>query len=87
MEKNYEELANAIILQAVKDYRAALKALRKNPKSISANKDKADCERFLLGDWFPALTSIDGEMLMKQLQQEVYKNNDSKGIFKSGISS
>lgn len=33
---NYEELANAIILQAVKDYRDALGMLAKNPNSISA---------------------------------------------------
>ena len=69
--KNYEELANAIVLMAVKDYRNALKVLKKNPNNISANKDKADCERFFLGDWFPALTSIDGEMLMHKLQEEV----------------
>ena len=28
----YEELANAVILQAVKDYRDALKTLSKNPR-------------------------------------------------------
>lgn len=71
--KNYEELANAIVLLAVKDYRNALKVLKKNPNNIAANKDKADCERFFLGDWFPALTSIDGKTLMHKLQQEVTK--------------
>ena len=30
---NYENLANAIILQAVKDYRMALKCLKRNPKN------------------------------------------------------
>ena len=71
--KNYEELANAIVLLAVKDYRNALKTLRKNPNNRAANKDKSDCERFFLGDWFPALTSVDGAMLMNKLQQEVLK--------------
>lgn len=73
MDKNYEELANAVVLMTVKDYRAALKALQKNPKNISANKDKSDCERFFMSDWFSVLTSVDGEMLMHRLQQEVSK--------------
>ena len=30
---NYENLANAVILQAVKDYRMALKCLERNPKN------------------------------------------------------
>lgn len=67
---NYEELANAIILQAVKDYRDALGMLTKNPNSISANRDKSDCERFFLGNWFPELTKIDGKQLMHKLQRE-----------------
>lgn len=67
---NYEELANAIILQAVKDYRDALGMLTKNPNSISANRDKSDCERFFLGKWFSELTAIDGKQLMSKLQRE-----------------
>lgn len=67
---NYEELANAIILQAVRDYRDALGMLAKNPDSISANRDKSDCERFFLGKWFPELTKIDGKQLMHKLQRE-----------------
>ena len=42
----YEKLANAIILQAVKDYRHALKLLARNSKCTSALSTKAECERF-----------------------------------------
>lgn len=35
----YEELANAIILQAVKDYREALRLLGMNPNDKSAKRD------------------------------------------------
>lgn len=35
-EDPYERLANAIILSAVADYRAALKKVKRNPKSKSA---------------------------------------------------
>ena len=35
-EAPYERLANAIILSAVADYRAALKKVKRNPKSKTA---------------------------------------------------
>ena len=43
---NYENLANAIILQAVRDYRMALKSLRANPRTRSAQADKEENESF-----------------------------------------
>ena len=36
MDNNYENLANAIILQAAKDYRKALRTLSLNPHNRSA---------------------------------------------------
>lgn len=68
---SYEGLANAIIVQAAKDYRAALMVLSENPRSILANRDKAECERFFLGKWFSELTEVDGKWLMRKLQREV----------------
>ena len=68
---NYENLANAIILLAVKDYRTALKRLDRNPNNRSAQHDKAEVERFFRSQWYSALTSVDGEMLIRSLQEEV----------------
>lgn len=68
--KNYEDLANAIILQAVRDYRAALKCLKLNPRDRSALADKDEVERFFRSDWYSALTSVDGETLIRSLRQE-----------------
>lgn len=68
---NYENLANAIILQAVKDYRVALKSLKANPRSRAALSDKNEIERFFRSEWFATLTSVDGEMLIRSLQMEV----------------
>ena len=47
----YEKLANAIILQAVKDYRDALKTLWRNPNKVSANAVKSEVERFFRSSW------------------------------------
>lgn len=67
----YENLANAIILQAVKDYRMALKCLKANPKNRTALADKDEIERFFRSQWFTVLTSVDGEMLIRSLTMEV----------------
>ena len=41
-----QALCNAIIIQAVKDYRLALKNLKRNPDSYRAKDTKDECERF-----------------------------------------
>ena len=67
----YEELANAIILKAVSDYRKALRHLKGNPDYTKAVLTKYDCERFFRSEWFKALTKVDGPWLMRRLREEV----------------
>jgi len=66
----YESLANAIVLQAVKDWRDAVKKLKKNPDSQPALQMKEETERFFLSGWYGELTSVDGEMLLGKLREE-----------------
>lgn len=66
-----ENLANAIILQAVKDYRKALKILKRHPRHKEAKEMVKDCEDFFESKWFSMLTNIDGKVLMEKLKQEV----------------
>ena len=70
MTDPWESLANAIILQAVKDYHEARKKHKKRPKNEDAKLMIADCEAFFCSDWFAALTDIDGEALLRKLQEE-----------------
>jgi hypothetical protein len=67
----YEQLANSIILQAVKDYRDALKKLKKRPNYEPAKIMKNEVERFFRSDWYRELTSVDGNVLIKKLKAEV----------------
>ena len=60
----YENLANVIVLQAVKDYRDALKRLK------AAMADATECERFFRSGWYKTLTSVDGEYLITKLREE-----------------
>lgn len=67
----YENLANAIILQAVKDYR------------LTDDEQKfQEIERFFRSGWFGVLSKVDPEYLIRQLRKE--KRNDSQRIFITG---
>lgn len=70
MTDPYENLANAIIIQAVKDFRAASKALKKPSGGMAALKTVRECERFFRSDWFRTLTSVDGRAILEQLRKE-----------------
>ena len=59
MLKPYEKLANAIVMQAVKDYR-----------ETESQREKDEIIQFFRSDWFKALTNIDCEYLIKRLKSE-----------------
>lgn len=67
----YERLANAIIISACRDYRVALRKLARNKNNDMAMAEKESIERFFRSGWFGVLTSIDPEMLIRKLQEEV----------------
>lgn len=66
----FENLANAIVLQAVKDYRDALKRLEDFPAKEEYSQDAAALERFFRSQWYRTLTAVDGEMLIRKLRKE-----------------
>ena len=68
----WEDLANAIIVQAAEDYRSALKHLNHpNPeKRQRAEKQKLELERFFHSRWYARLTTLDPDYLLSRLQAE-----------------
>lgn len=68
---SYTELANAIIIQAVKDYRKALKILKRYPRYELAKAVVAEVEEFFRSDWYRVLTSVDGDMLIRKIRREI----------------
>lgn len=66
----YDTLANAIILQAVKDYRDANKKLFRGRKNLEAEHTKEECLRFFRSHWFSVLTDVDAEFLIRKLDKE-----------------
>ena len=67
----YTELANAIVIQAAKDYRKALKTLKRYPRYEPAKAVVAEVEEFFRSDWYRMLTSVDAEMLMRKIRREM----------------
>ena len=66
----YQELANAIVVMAAKDYRHALRIQYRNPDSQTARIKIDEIERFFRSEWYRLLTDVDGEMLIKKLREE-----------------
>lgn len=64
--RNYEDLANAIILQAARDYRAALK----KPDDRAAAAMQREVERFFRSAWFVELTDVEPEVISEGLRRE-----------------
>ena len=71
----YESLANAIIVQAVKDYRTALIHLQKRPDNKVYQIEVASLERFFRSGWFGELTSLNAEYLIRRVNEEVQRND------------
>ena len=68
----YENLANAIIIQACNDFRRAYKRyLRRYRSSDKPDAELLELESFFRSDWYKTLTSVDGEYLMDRIKKEV----------------
>lgn len=70
----YQNLANAIVLQAVQDWRTAYRAAIRSYGMYSQGSWNRvyGCERFFRSEWFRVLTNdnIDGKLLIKRLRKE-----------------
>ena len=69
-EDPYEKLGNAIVLQAVSDYRRALRKVKK-PKNREDIEGALRLEKFFRSEWYQVLTSVDGVYLIERLREEV----------------
>ena len=67
MVENYKALANAIIMQAVKDFRTAYRMKKKFPDNGKANKDIREITAFFCSQYFGVLSDLDGPMLLKKI--------------------
>lgn len=78
--KAYENLANAIVFKAVRDYQHALISLHKAPWNSRAEGIAKQCEHFFHSQYYRILTSIDGDWLMENAKKQV-KERDYQRFF------
>lgn len=67
----YENLANAVVSVAAKDYLAALKKVKRKATNKNAMQEAMDLERFFHSAWYAQLTSVDPDYLIRRLRNEV----------------
>lgn len=70
MDTIYQDFANAIVMQAIKDYRKALHQLTRNPRHAAALMRKLEIPQFFRSDWYTRLTNVDPETLITRLNGE-----------------
>ena len=72
----WQDLANAVILQAIEDYRLVCGKLRFRPGLTEAALEKRELEAFFLSRWFRTLTTLDGQELLSSLRREMNGQRD-----------
>lgn len=69
-ENGYILLGQAIIVQAVRDYKKNLAIIRKHPFDEEAGKEITRIEKFFHSGLYGAITTIDPDKLIKELREE-----------------
>lgn len=69
-EENVRLLSDAIVLQAVMDYRRAKARLKEDRKNKSAISELTEIRQFFLSDWFCDITGADGEVILSRLEND-----------------
>ncbi len=76
----WEDLANAVVLQAVADYARAVRRLEKRPDAKPAENERRALERFFASRWFHTLSGLDEAELKIIIRKEIL-SHDSRCIF------
>ena len=71
----YENLANAIVFKAVRDYKHALISLHFNPYDKCATTRKSEVMAFFRSEFYKLLTNIDSDYLVKAARKQVEDRN------------
>ena len=74
----YDALANAIIIQACKDYRRAIESF-----NIYEMKQ---IRHFFHSQWFKMLSEVDGDYIIERIErEEIYDKNKGKFLLRKEI--
>ena len=77
-EENYQALANAIIVQAVKDFKPAYRRLKRHPNDKLAQDTVREITKFFCSDYSCALSDLDGPALLNRIIREMDEKHGKK---------
>ena len=75
-------LANAIVLQAAKDYRELCRKIEKNPNNHEARREIKMIEDFFLNGSVDIFTAADGATILKKLKEQLRNERKSNNCNK-----
>ena len=70
-DEGYYELAKAIILQAVKDFKPAYLRLKRRPDDKVAASRVKEITEFFCGEYFCLLSNADGPALLRKIMKQI----------------
>ena len=77
-EENHQALANAVIVQAVKDFKPAYRRLKRHPNDKLAQDTVREITKFFCSDYFCALSDLDGPALLNRIIREMDEKHGKK---------
>ena len=70
-DEGYYELAKAISLQAVKDFKPAYLRLKRRPDDTAAASRVKEITEFFCGEYFCLLSNADGPALLRKIMKQI----------------
>ena len=71
MNRNYQDLANAVVTHAAKDYKHYCRRIDKNPADDYARHEVRELEAFFSSKWMKRLINIDGAEIFARIKGEL----------------
>jgi hypothetical protein len=81
INRPYEDIANAVVMQAVTDYRNALNGVGYG--SIPADSVIVELEKFFHSTWYQTLTRVKGDYLIERLKKEHQAKQEKEQLCES----
>ncbi len=89
MNEVYENLANAIVAQAVSDYKFTCNRIIRyeehTPERYTAIATRVDLDRFFNSKWYNILTNVDSKYIIQRVRLELVKKWKRKKEYKMPI--
>ena len=71
VDERYQALADAIVMQAVRDFRSAYRRMKRHPHSTQAVEEVEELTQFFCSGYFCILTDLDGRAFLEGMARRI----------------